>query len=1028
MGRMVLAIAMAFGLAASPDAAARSRRAKPPPEVPTEAFEVGVDLVYAAPGCPVWGMGTLHEAASLWKHFEHREGAFLPTSSGYSSLSDGLRTLMPDDSASDGTAVLRFLAAQGEPEVEVLQADLPVLISPYAIMYQTPYDGHFDWLTVVESKTVAEGGFPDLRRATARLVRYTASDGTRVRSLELPGAGPIKRDLHKWTRRFSARGQLVTPDDQVEIHSMVRPLYTGPRVRADLAALLSPSERADHSRKHPLADDVGTPEKLFVHPGGLLATDDELVDPDLCARTVEGLDLSAIVPNGSELAHGPDRLAALAAEHGLPYVAANLSRVGAKESTFFFPRFITREIAGLTVAFVGVVGPDQLENLPVSVRSQWKVDDPVLAFRRTHGALTEQLHRAPDLTVALVATERGDTYARMLNAPGADVVLGLFNAFTLLQLRESATVRPGGGGREGTRATVAIQGVRSTPFSVGRIAARFTPAAGEMPARLREIVHESWPVLEDGPVDEALAKEIRTFQEKVLPDLSRVVLPDVDPIVRRNPSLHRFAWGRVLLHQRLVELHRGFPGSFTDPLWMRFVTNILRSELGADVAISRNLPRSSHMVGPLIRWLVSGWVAVPDGIRLVTLRGSDVLRLAAHLRVLGQRTGAAAPDQVFAAGLDVAKSVVGGRPIQPKDQYLVATTDYVMGLPELAAIFGGKKVVQHFAPLPDGGFRPSADGKPLLIRDVVIGRIDRWQRPEEGGFDPARTDDFERMLLDHSHDLQGRWRLLADELSLKGAGYANTSNVDTFAASKETRVTTPSHFSIGLRTDLGAEYDGPTVAWETRLRAHLLHQEFDIPGQDIPAQEAADDLVLSTELRINAIAVGIGQTKVPLVPFLQAAYDTEFTATSNPTDTDPHATFPHQHIVRGTAGLVMSPRVILKEMRLGGVFQEDFSESTVRYDAGLMAGFKLEMPLWGSLVLSSDLDFRYLLPDDNDAASDLGLVLTSVSKLTFPITEGISLFGFADLYYVQGKVEENKELGGSRQFGVGFDFSRVLNL
>ena len=129
---------------------------------------------------------------------------------------------------------------------------------------------------------------------------------------------------------------------------------------------------------------------------------------------------------GEELSLGQRGLKEFAQRHGLPFVATNLSRATKSDTGRLFPRFRLLETSdGLTVAVMGIVGPDQLEGVPVALRAQWRIDDPILAIQAARDALEQQLHRAPDLVVALVATGKGETSARLMQHLGLDLVIGL---------------------------------------------------------------------------------------------------------------------------------------------------------------------------------------------------------------------------------------------------------------------------------------------------------------------------------------------------------------------------------------------------------------------------------------------------------------------------------------------------------------------------------------------------------------------------------------------------------------------------
>ncbi|MEC9072137.1 MAG: hypothetical protein VX938_07150, partial [Myxococcota bacterium] len=705
------------------------------------------------------------------------------------------------------------------------------------------------------------------------------------------------------------------------------------------------------------------------------------------------------------------------------------SRTEPTDERLYFPRVRLLRRGELTVALLGIVGSDQLEGVPVGIREKWKIDDPQLAIKRARTALEQQLHGSPDLVIALVATDKGETASKMVKSRGVDLVIGLDRGLrSAEEVREVVEVLPIQGDPDGRRWRAPSLGVRSSMVSVGRVTAEFARPEPFRALRLDRFTHESWPVRPEGEEDEAFRQESRERSERGLRAGSALVLPDVDPLVKECPSAKPLVWGRVLVSGRLMERPPSNPAMFTDGLWMRFVTNALLDELGGDVVLSRNLPRQGSIVGPIARNFIDMWTNIPDEVRIVTLSGIDLQGLLGRMALTDEAR--ADGTGIFYAGMNPATQMVRGKAIHPKHSYQVVVTDHVLALPHLAPFFQGRPTVSDFSLAQGSGrFVTDDDGEGLQVSAVIQRLIQRWQRPDDGGFDPDNRGALKRMFQDRAGEQEGRWTLLVDEISLQGASYGNSPNVDSFAASKETRVTTPTHFSVGAKTDVVLQYDGPDVAWDNRLKGQIQHQDFDIPGQDIPPQEAADDVVLSSEVRLNAVKIDLGTSDVPLVPFLQAAYDTELTPTPNPTEDDPKATFPHQHVVRASLGQVLFPRTLFREVRLGALTQYDLSElDDLRYDFGLAAGFKLMIPIVGPIAITSDLDFRYLFPDDNDTEADLGVVLSSVTRLLVPLTQRIQLFAFADLYFVRGKKAENDDLGGSQMFGLGLNFSHFLSL
>jgi len=131
-----------------------------------------------------------------------------------------------------------------------------------------------------------------------------------------------------------------------------------------------------------------------------------------------------------------------------------------------------------------------------------------------------------------------------------------------------------------------------------------------------------------------------------------------------------------------------------------------------------------------------------------------------------------------------------------------------------------------------------------------------------------------------------------------------------------------------------------------------------------------------------------------------------------------------------SAGLVAAPGGLVREVRLGAVFQQDLSALTVgndviNLDAGLVAGLRLDIPLWLFLV-QSETDVRYFVPDSDDRPTDLAVRLMSTLKLVLPVNATTNVFVFADAFVVSGKSDANRALGGSLILGGGLGFADLF--
>jgi hypothetical protein len=966
-----------------------------------------VDVLYLGPRCLDSGHREAEIVQGLYEHFDRHPGSSFVTSSGYSLLSDGSRLLFPEGDVTDGTIVRRFLAGLGRrpPSRTVIERRVPVLITPYEIAVQLPYAGHFDWLDVLVESSGGPPRFRDARRVTADVVRLTNARGEAVLSVELVPTATLSPDVRAYVRELALTARVAAPDDDTTILVAARQLGRGSRVRHELETLRG---------------ELSNPS-LLLHPGGALDPRTSAAERTLCASALADLAVDAIVPRTRDLGLGVDALLAVVEQHDLPYVAANLrdrrpsGDARPDRAGRVFPRFVLRDFDGLSVAVIGIVAPDQLDGLPASARGRWAVDDPTTALEDTRDAIISQLGRVPDLTVVMVAGRPG-TPTGLVQHRFVDVVIGEFPVDDLLPRRERISFLSDEARRERVRDPSPLLVARGSPVAIGRVHARFlrTTAGGY---QLRNLQHQVRPVVEPGEMDVAYERALRDLEEREIAAASQLLLPDVGPVVEAHPSLEPLVWGDRIPHDGRFRRHlRPRPAQFTEPLWMRFVTGAMLQALDAEVALSRGMSRTLEMNGPLTRMFVDNWLRESDEIRVVSMSGRALTRLAEWLRA--QDSAA----RIYAGGLDVEKAKVAGWPIVASERYRVATTDWVMEHPELRRLFPRREAVGRFLVDADGELEADEDdGHPVLVGDLVRRRIESWVDPATGRFDPVHLPAFEQLVVQDEDATEGRWRLDVDTLSLSGSSFRNAAtDLGVFADTREARATTPDNFSFAVRGTLGLTYEGPDLAWETAARFVYARTVLDVVS-DRPTPDQADDLVTSSELRINAVRLGLGQSDVRVVPFFRGELDTELTPTSS--------TAPRQLLLRGSAGLVAYPGPRLREVRLGAVFQSDVADGTdLHRDFGFTFGYLLEWPVVSSLIFSSRLDARWLLADRDDRAADLGLFASFVNKLSLPVLRSVSVFVFADVVLVRGKVPETDVLGGSYILGGGLELSRAFKL
>ena len=611
-----------------------------------------VEVVYTTPGC--FTSGSTHMRIAGWLTEEYRG---TKTHVSFGRLSLGVlqardRILIPEPFG-DSNATQTFLVeaakliANGvEIKREVVREDVAVLVSPWEMVFQSEGPAP-DLLGRVEDIAHRRRPAMVLERKTVDIVRYRAKDAT-VLAIETAATrdDPLVTDRSSYIELPTFETDVRTDDDRARLIAIGKRHGTPAMMKATLDAVFA---QAAHTKGVPLR----------IHPGGGPAPEVE-GHVEQCGKTLESLHYDAIGVRAAELDLGADGLLAFAKQYNMPFVAANLRVASTKERPF--PRFLTFDREGITVAVIGIVGPQSLEQLPAATRNQWTIEPFRPALEAARVGLRERLGRDPDLVIVLGAMADSELPS-LSRAEGVDIVLARFGRYGDHVAREEVVrVERERGGREAAVLSYPLLAVDASPYGVGRLSVDFEPTpqptspdVAAPPPMLREIRHRHTAAIYDRPFDDddrafarpnnaILGQHVDEGGATVLPNLSRYV--DV-------PGVKALVFGdRVLTHFGYRERLESDVPSFSDPLWMRVVTNIMREELDTDFAISRNLRRGDDVSGPLPRAIVESWLPTAPQVLRVELKGAQVFELLAALK-RENSTSTHPRLLLFTAGVDV---------------------------------------------------------------------------------------------------------------------------------------------------------------------------------------------------------------------------------------------------------------------------------------------------------------------------------------------------------------------------------------
>lgn len=897
------------------------------------------ELLVAPPGCLDAAWTRMRFGRALEDAALERGGRAHPLDISLRALSRDGYLLLPTPPFSDPDAIDRFLqaAASAEPSV----AELGVVR-----LWESPWELA---LAAPEDEPLLEDLVTGMPRGRSVRLRRESAGGVEVLSVvpeDHAGAFPYPADVSDWFRGPFVVDEVTLDGRAGRFFRLGKRLGARARMVAELTRLRG-----------------AAPDAPLVHMGGLGAL--HTGDRERCVADLRAFEVAAIAVGREELMLTTAELGDLS----LPFVAANVVAVdGARP----FPRSRVVTVDGRRVAVIAVMSPDDVYQLAPEHRARWRLEPPQASVEI---ALAELAARSPPVDVIVgvgaAANLLDDGQGEALG--GLDVVI---EPPVLADLSARAHVV------EVDVATRALA-VPPAPVLVERISSvgfgRLRLHLGE--AGLNRVEFQTVPVTEEGPraATPGVAAD-PLFAGRAQGDSLR--LPDFDPLVRADPSLHALTFGDRVMHRG--ELHRFSPersARVTDPVWMRLVTNAVRDELRVDVAMARNVMRRVDVTGPLSQGAVRGWLPEDEVVDVRVVSGRSLLAVGQAVAKAWRDPRTSPEDLVFAAGGDLGRGVIEGRPIDAEAPYRVAVTRAVAAMPELAP---------HLGPAPDTA--------PASLRALVLRRLDEVVPNPRA---PDARDGLVRLLTDRTDEAVGHWQLRVDELGATGTLMMTAPGIERFARSRETRATTPNLVNVGLRLDAGLLYDGPTFTWENRVQSR--YSNLIILRDGVPPQEQEDDVVVFTELRLRRWLHDVTGDAVALRPYTRLAFDSELTAT--PDFTVPGRTLPHQLLLRQELGLALFPTASWIEVaRFGVVLQEDGSELTegaleladIHYDIGLTAGLTWTVPI-GPLAYRAVTEARAFAPDPDDRDLDLGLRLLSQHRLQAQLFGSVSGFLFVDV-------------------------------
>ncbi|MBI4249084.1 MAG: hypothetical protein HY611_06235 [Elusimicrobia bacterium] len=854
---------------------------------------------------------------------------------------------------------------------EASRKRIVVLETPRSILAPEPQFGDYpivDKLFGITRAWGTNGWFqPGVRKRQAEIIEFEDASGRRFQALEMPE----KLEGGFWHRNLRDVYRLNIEGQSVGVTIISKPLGGHSKI------IPAFEKRLGELQEEPLKLNLGNwvEREEWAREWGF--------DPGLYIQALDELKVERLAFHPSDLRRfwGDAALLNRQNKSSRPFVfvGANLETKDSSEGKPIEP-YVIREMNGIRIGIMSLVSPKwesdfAQHNLPVQIK------DPIRAAQEIADELKGN-HRV-DVLVA-VSYLRSDEEMRLTSeVKGIDILLGREVEEAATKRRRVVELKHWNEEYHTQPALIAYR----PEHSFGEITLGFSP--GEAEAELASVIEETpGPIGADRPETEKLHMLVDAMidselapQESVLPDPNRLW-----------PGHGQY---------RTIETYNLGAG-------------ILRRAAQTEVALVGVNVRLSNTGGEVPANIVRQWFSSEKKMMTVKLPGHALRALMKNIdfQAVPVEKEAVPPEVKYgqrtwlaAAGLDE-NGLVNGLPIQEEEYYTVALTDDLLRQPE------DLPALRHAAETTESD---------LVIDKLVVDWLKQRKRRYEM---EAGVSSKETALREYEEDIrslaEGRaaerpvWRLNLRNLSFE---FANTrvQNAAPFNQVRNARIRSLDQILVQASSQLFSEFHWKDFRLDAGVSADYGRVTLKPAGSPAIDNETIDQVILETELRYKALEFGRGYGRHHLGPFVNLAYDTEFTRPE---------TLPRRKLLRVQPGVKVFEGSLLQEFRLGGVIESDYSTGAASTLYGWETGLVWSSPVPGSpMRVKAVLSYRQFAPSRFDTLDDLKRELGVNLRFQMPILGNLRLSPFVDFYLFQGKLVP--ETGHNLVFGVALDYSRL---
>lgn len=416
--------------------------------------------------------------------------------------------------------------------------------------------------------------------------------------------------------------------------------------------------------------------------------------------------------------------------------------------------------------------------------------------------------------------------------------------------------------------------------------------------------------------------------------------------------------------------------------WRTLSVKAFQAQMKTDIAAIETYPVRWSIQNPVLRLNAIANLPLSQTASTVNIKGGDLKKAISK----GMFTS------LLVSGLDLTTKKIGGRPINQRRSYTLATTPRIADALMKAVKVNDRTDLKQKGP-------PSTDHPDPYIQTIILNAIPRTltQLP------PNLTPPIK----------VPEWYLDLSQLTLEGGRLHRVGEPDEYSDVSEPRLTIKDHQQLAIKGRFAVGYDSDSLIAVNYIDWAFAQSYL----QDAPAQETDDRLNIGNELVFNQFRMlGDGAA-----PFFRTAYLTEFTAA----DVDgPNRRKRRLESVAGSLWRWDKKN----QLRLGLSIAADLATEPYTPQFGMYGQFELQKRLMGVEGFAKG-ELRYLPPMVQQLDSrQLQLYGDTEIGLLLPVWRRLSIRSYIGGFYYQSDQKYQRTPGINLRGGIALNLDHFIPL